>query len=137
MIEAIAPDRVAFVWPEAEPLLRKACDRTGERTTHDVLVSLVSGHAQLWRVHNRAWAVSEIVNYPRKKVANLTLVAGSGAPQWAHELQDAIVQWAKHYQADEVRVVGRRGWLRWLPPHAETSTVITLCLRHSSPPLAS
>ena len=132
MIEAIPPERVAFVWREAEPALKAACDHAGERTTHDVLLALLSGHAQLWRVHNRAWAVSEIVNYPRKKVANLTLVAGSGAPQWAHELQDAIVQWAKHYQADEVRVVGRRGWLRWLPPHAETSTVITLCLRQSS-----
>ena len=124
MIEAITPDRVAFVWPEAEPHLRSACEQAGERTTHDVLVALVTGNAQLWRVHDSAWCVTELINYPRKRVANVSLVGGHGAHTWCRELADTCIQWAKRYQADEIRIVGRRGWLRWFPD-AQVTTVLT------------
>ena len=133
MIEPITPERVPFVWVEAAASLRRACERTGERTTHDVLLALVTGNAQLWRVHDDAWCVTEIVNYPRKKVANVTLVGGRNAKRWCRELADTCIQWAKHYQADEIRIVGRRGWLRWLPEAQET-TVMTWQLLKSAPP---
>ena len=132
MIEAIPPARVQSVWEQAQPILQRACEHSGERTTHDVLMALLSGHAQLWRVHDDAWCVTEIVNYPRKKVANVSIVGGRNAKRWCRELADTCIDWAKRYQADEIRIVGRRGWLRWLPEAQET-TVMTCQLRSSAP----
>lgn len=136
MIEAILPQDVPHVWLDAEPWLRPPCDAAGERTTHDVLIALLTGNAQLWRVHAEAWCVTEILNYPRKRVANVTLVGGNNAQNWCRELADTCMQWAKRYQADEIRIVGRRGWLRWFPQAKET-TVLTLCLSDRSPLLPS
>jgi hypothetical protein len=133
VIEAIRPEAVALVWSDAEPFLHDACEHSGERTTHDVLIQLVTGNAQLWRIHDKAWAVSEVINYPRKKVASITLAGGRDARSWAREFQEVVIKWAKHYQADEIRCIGRRGWLRWRPEQSHETTVIHLCLRPSCP----
>lgn len=126
MIRAFRPEEVAGVWHDAEPQLRRACERMGERTTHDVLVQLVTGNAQLWRVGD-CWFVTEIANYPRKRVAVLSLAGGRFPRHEVREMRAMLYQWAKHYHADEIRVVGRRGWLRYLPEFHET-TVLTACL---------
>jgi hypothetical protein len=128
MIEAVPPERVAFVWADAEAALRKACDRLGERNTHDVLVQLVTGNAQLWNL-GTAWAVTEIATYPRKRVAILTLLGGAFPKHQVREMRDMLHQWARHYRADEIRIIGRRGWLRYLPEMQE-STVLTTCLQY-------
>jgi len=126
MIEAIRPEKVVEVWHEAEPQLKRACERFGERTTHDVLVQLVTGNAQLWKLDD-CWAVTEIANYPRKRVAVLSLCAGTFPVHQVREMREMLHKWAGHYRADEIRIVGRRGWLRFLPEYHET-TVLTLCL---------
>lgn len=126
MIEAIRPEKVVEVWHDAEPQLKRATDLFGERTTHDVLIQLVTGNAQLWKLDG-AWAVTEIVTYPRKRVALLSLCGGAFPFHQARELRDVLYQWARHYHADEIRIVGRRGWLRYLPEFHET-TVLSACL---------
>ena len=131
MIEAIRPEDVVTVWHDAEPQLRRACERLGERTTHDVLVQLVTGNAQLWHVAE-CWFVTEIANYPRKRVAVLSLAGGKFPRHEVREMREMLYRWARHYQADEIRIVGRRGWLRYLPECHET-TVLT-CPLPTIPP---
>lgn len=127
MIEAIRPEKVVDVWHDAEPQLRRAVERTGERTTHDVLVQLVTGNAQLWRI-NDCWAVTEIANYPRKRVAFVSLCGGKFPADQVREMRAMLFQWAKHYHANEIRIVGRRGWLRYFPEFQEM-TVLTCQLQ--------
>lgn len=131
MIEAIHPERVASVWGDAEPRLARACVVMGERTTHDVLCQLVTGNAQLWRVYD-GWAVTEIIPYPRKRVACLSLFGGKFNRHAVREMRAVLYAWAKHYRADEIRVIGRRGWLKFLP-EAHEHTVLTLCLSPPTP----
>lgn len=45
MIEAIKPEDVVKVWADAEPQIARALCLVGERTTHDVLVQLVTCNA--------------------------------------------------------------------------------------------
>lgn len=113
MIETISPEDVVSVWPIAEPELRAACEHGGERTTHDVLCQLVTGNAQLWRVYD-AWCVTEIVRYPRKCVANISLFSGHYHPEHQQDMFCAFSQWAKRYGATHARLSGRRGWARYL-----------------------
>lgn len=127
MIRAFRPEEVVTVWRDAEPELRRACERTGERTTHDVLCQLVTGNAQLWRV-DECWMVTEIATYPRKRVAFVSLCGGKFPDGQMREMREMLYQWAKHYQADEIRIVGRRGWLRYLPDFHEM-TVLTCQLQ--------
>lgn len=125
-VEAIPQWMVERVWHDAEPQLRRACDRTGERTTRDVLAQLMDGNAQLWHCGD-GWAVTQIDNYPLKRVCTLTLFGGKFDFQHAAEMRGVLERWARHYLADEIRIVGRRGWLKLLPDFHET-TVLTLCL---------
>lgn len=131
MIEAIRPECVVDVWHEAAPQLQRALDRTKERTLHDVLVQLVTGNAQLWRVYE-AWAVTEIQIFPRKRAALLSLMGGTFNQDHVREMRDMLYKWAKHYRCDEIRIVGRRGWLKFLPECHET-TVLT-CQLPTIPP---
>lgn len=133
MIECIAPERVPLVWAEAGPQLERACQRFGERSAHDVLCALVTGNAQLWCAHGIAWAVTEVINYPRKRVANVSLVAGRGVRLWANDLREELTRWAKRYQCHEIRLVGRRGWHRLFPDSKQT-TVLSQCLSEPSAP---
>ena len=134
MIEAIHPEQVVEVWQHAEPDISAALARSGEYTAHDMLVKLVTGNAQLWLVYG-AWAITEIQVFPRKRVALLTALGGVFAKDHVREMRDVLYQWARHYQAEEIRIVGRRGWLRYLPECHET-TVLTCSLpRVPSTPL--
>ena len=131
MIDAIRPERVVDVWPEAAPQLQRALDRTKERTLHDVLVQLVTGNAQLWRAYG-GWCVTEIQPFPRKRVALVSLFGGTFDKAHVREMRDVLQQWARHYHCDEIRIVGRRGWLKFLPEF-DHHTVLT-CPLPTIPP---
>lgn len=126
MIEAIPPQRVVDVWREAEPQLRRALERSNERTSHDLLCELVTGNAQLWRIYD-AWAVTSIVNYPRKRVANLTLVAGKFEWSRMDAMFGVLLNWARAMHATEIRIVGRPGWKHYLPDWKQ-ETVLTYAI---------
>lgn len=132
MIQAIRPEKVVTVWQHAEPDIAAALAVTREQTPHDMLVKLVTGNAQLWRVYG-GWAVTEIQNFPRKRVALLTAFGGVFDKDHVREMRDMLYQWARHYQADEIRIVGRRGWLKFLPECHET-TVLTCPIQYPRSP---
>lgn len=126
MIEPIPPERVADVWPQARIQLARACKRGRTRSIHDVLCQLVTGNAQLWRL-DRAWCVTEIVNYPRARVANGTLFAGAFDPAELPEILSAFRAWATAQHATALRIVGRPGWRKFLPDfHCEVELTCSL-----------
>lgn len=126
MIEAIRPEGVADVWQAARSALAQSIAYTGERNEHDLLCQLVTGNAQLWQVYD-GWAVTEIIPYPRRRVACLSLFGGKFNRHAVREMRAVLYAWAKHYHADEIRVIGRRGWLKFLP-EANEYTVLTCSL---------
>lgn len=127
MIEAIKPECVADVWQSARTALALSIAFMGERNDHDLLCQLVTGNAQLWRVYD-GWAVTEIIPYPRRRVACLSLFGGKFNRHAVREMRAVLYAWAKHYHADEIRVIGRRGWLKFLP-EANEYTVLSICLQ--------
>lgn len=115
MIESIPVQEVVKVWPEAEPQLARVMGILGERTTHDVLVQLVTGNATLWRVGG-AWCVTEVVAYPRKRVALASHMGGElGDAHIAHDALPVWKEWARAHGCTELRIAGRPGWKKVFP----------------------
>ena len=132
-VEAIHPERVAEVWPTAEPILRVACERMGLCSTGDLLRQLERSHAQLWHVRG-AWAVTVIVPFERRRIASLELIAGPLDASRVAEMLEAFDVWARAYQADELRVTSLRGFEACLPGW-EATTVWTRAINHHAAPV--
>lgn len=118
MIEPVAAADVPGVWEQARSVLSTPLRVLNERTAHDVLIDLVTGKSQLWHLTGDgadAWAVTEIRDYPRKRVARATLCAGRLARGSVDEMRSAFTSWGSLLGASELRIRGRKGWGRFMP----------------------
>ena len=123
MIEPVAAVDVPSVWEQAAAALRAPLRVLGERNAHDVLIDLVTGKSQLWHLTGDgadAWAVTEIREYPRKRVARATFCAGRLARGSVEEMRNAFTRWGAALGASELRIRGRKGWGRFMPDAAVT-----------------
>jgi hypothetical protein len=118
------------VWPLAEPHLRRALLYSdGEFTLEETHGLIRDGRFQLWL----AWdggtrraigaGVTEIFDYPRKRVCFLVLWA-SEAPRarWLDGLE-TVERWAREQGCDGMRLLGRKGWGRVLSGYRPQYTV--------------
>lgn len=102
------------VWERVIPMLRAAIARLkGTHEEIDVLSSLHTGHLFLWP-GDKAAAVTEIQQYPRKRVCNVFLVGGRGGldeiKEWLKR-GGALEQWAfERWHCDWITYTGRQGW---------------------------
>jgi hypothetical protein len=117
-VEGVPGDGVNKVWSEVEPLLRKALDRgRGEWAATDIHSGILDRSFQLWVAKHsgviRGAGVTQILNYPRLRVCVFTLGGGSQLKfyKWGIHI---IEEWARSQGCDELRIYGRRGWLKTL-----------------------
>lgn len=123
------------VWPLAEPHLKRAMRfADGEFTLDEAQEAVRQGRFQLWLAwdapQGRALGagVTEIFDYPRKRVCFLVLWA-SDAPRaaWLDGL-DAVERWAKEQGCAAMRLLGRKGWARVLDGYRPQYTVFVRSL---------
>lgn len=94
----VLPETMVLSWGVIAPMLEKAIEHNHqEMTLVDVADAIVSEKSQLWvAVQNdipRGAFVTEIVNYPRKKVCRIVLLGGVSFEEWKHLLVD-LENWA-------------------------------------------
>lgn len=95
----------------------------GTHTFDDVEKAINEGIMQLWPASNSA-AVTEIIQYARKKVLNVFLAGGD-----LEEIMNgigAVTEWAKAQGCDSVTLYGRKGWERVLDAHGFNPVMIVL-----------
>lgn len=95
----------------------------GTHTFEDVAELIVSGKAQLWPAQ-RGVAVTEIVEYPRKRVLHIFLAAGEMGQLL--DMIDAAADWGRSQGATSLTMSGRLGWLRVLDKHGFTPLNVTM-----------
>jgi hypothetical protein len=81
-------------------------------TFDDIAGFIASGVMQLWPAR-RGCMVTEIIQYPRKRVLGIVLAAGD-----LDQLQDMgpdVAEWAKAQGCASAMLFGRVGWQRALP----------------------
>lgn len=119
MIEIIAIPAPATVaaWPEAikhlaEPIaLSRGCYEP-----EDVFGYCQKGDMQLWLVAEDeavlAACVTEIVNYPRKRVVRAVFCGGREMSKWLGLMDSTLEGWSKGWGCTGIELLGRRGWSR-------------------------
>lgn len=81
----------------------------GTHTFEDVAQSIVAGHMQAW-VNGGSIAVTEIVNYPRKKVLHGFLAGGK--MREIMEMVPSATEWGRQNGCSSFTLAGRKGWQR-------------------------
>lgn len=115
MIIKVPQEDLHIVWNEVKPLIKKALDDT--YTARDILDGLVKNAFQLfisWEDKVESAVITEVIQYPQKKVCRYFLAGGSNMNNWLEPIQQEIEKFAKYNQCDAIEVAGRKGWLRKL-----------------------
>ena len=95
----------------------------GTHLFEDVEKAINDGIMQLWPAKNSA-AVTEIVQYARKKVCNVFLAGGD-----LDEIiggMDSLTEWARSQGCESVTLYGRKGWERVLDSHGFKPVMVVL-----------
>ena len=115
MIIKVPQEDLHIVLNEVESLIKKALDDT--YTARDILDGLVKNAFQLfisWEDKVESAVITEVIQYPQKKVCRYFLAGGSNMNNWLEPIQQEIEKFAKYNQCDAIEVAGRKGWLRKL-----------------------
>ena len=115
MIIQVPKEDLHFIWNEVEPLIKKALDDT--YTARDILDGLVKNAFQLfisWEDKVESAVITEVIQYPQKKVCRYFLAGGSNINNWLEPIQQEIEKFAKYNQCEAIEIAGRKGWLRKL-----------------------
>lgn len=107
------------------PGLEKALKLGGDtHTVRDVVEMILDNRAQIWIVGN-ALIVTEVLQFPRKRVLRFWLATGNGEDCIA--VSRRVLEWGKEQGCDLAMITGRRGWVRALRDEGwtETMTVLT------------
>lgn len=97
-------------WKRCSPWLEAALEHGfGTHTIDDVWNAVQGGTMQFWPGKDAA-IVTEVTNYPRRKICTVFMAGGS-----LNELlimQNSIAVWAKFHGCDLLQCCGRKGWDR-------------------------
>lgn len=115
MFSAIPSQCLPIVWESVAPLLQKVVDRSTKDCTLEDLYRFISTRdMQLWvwteDTKITACCVTQIVDYPRRKICRVPYVAGKMYKKWIH-CEDKICEWARQNDCSQLEGFCRRGWL--------------------------
>lgn len=81
----------------------------GTHTYSDVYEAIKCGKMQLWPA-SKSCLVTEITQYPRKKVLHIFLAGGD--LEEIKSMQDSVDHWGKLQGCTSMTMTGRRGWTK-------------------------
>lgn len=116
-IMPVPADLVPAIWPSVLPLIERGVEASrGDRLAPDYFDICASGAAQLWLIGKdgavTAICIAEMVQYPRRRVALVDLIAGDGLSEWLPLLDATVGAWGRARGASAIQTGGRPGWSR-------------------------
>jgi len=91
--------------------MERALKHGGELyTLNDIEDAIRTGKMQS-HVKGNTWIITEVHDFPRKRVVNILFVVGELEEAMAAELE--IEEWAKSIGADGLTAIGREGWWKF------------------------
>lgn len=116
--------QLSDTFDQAAPLLQQALDKAnGEYHIQDIRDRVLSGDLQLWAGEGYA-AVTEVLNYPQRRVVLVHLAAGELAP--VLEAEGELCKFAKVVGATGIELIGRKGWTKVLKEHGYRESAVHL-----------
>lgn len=95
----------------------------GTHTFEDVQMMVATGKAQMWPAP-RGVAITEIIEYPRKRVLHVFLAAGE-LDQILDGI-DSVYEWGRTQGCTSLTMSGRFGWQRVLSKHGWKPVLVTM-----------
>jgi len=120
MIHSVPTNLVPDLWPAIEPHVRRALKYHPFMEPDDILESLLLGGLRLFVATKEGgilgFACMEVIQYPRRKVANVLCAGGEQGflSVAVHDLLPVLKSWAAEQDADTFALTGRPGWVRML-----------------------
>lgn len=113
--ERVPAEHILAFWDDCKPFLQRALDKTyGEFTIEDILDNLLEEKEQLHILTKEdqlvGAAVTEVVDYPRRRALRIHLMGGQLLNGTLEALEDHMVLGAKAIDADHIEWIGRPGW---------------------------
>lgn len=116
---AITPDKLIASMADFYPLINDATQYSiGKFGGVDVIRLIMNGTFQLWGAVGdslRGIAITEIVNFPQKKVCRFLCCTGHEASDWIGLIEE-IEAWAVTVGCKSFQAECRPGWERYLKP---------------------
>lgn len=109
-IKGVQVSELNTYWPFAKPLLQKALDQGSDYSINEIYDGLLDRSMQLW-CHEKAALVTAIQSDRRNTFCLLLALGGEALSVWFQHLP-LLEDWAKDQGAKEMRIYGRRAWLR-------------------------
>ena len=119
MIRAYDGQTVHEVWPTVQKWLTDngAKLMRGNDSVEDVKQAIDTNNAQLWIWKTETAlgiVVTQIVQYPRRKVCFIKFGTGYNAKEWAVPIITAIERFAEFSGCGAVEICARPGWIKLL-----------------------
>ena len=86
----------------------------GTHEFEDIVIGIYEQRMQLWPAENSC-LVTELVNYPRKRVLHVFL--GGGNLEEIMGMHSDVIKWAKLQGCSGMTMTGRLGWKKPLAEH--------------------
>src|SRR5262245_47135482 len=115
-------------WNEIEPMLRKSTERTCCYEPIDLLILAGTGQVGIWLCMRGeeldAALVSNVTNYPRRKIWGMLFAGGTKMPAWRDAGVAALDKHARDLACTHVACAGRAGWARAWGGHATGDIIL-------------
>jgi hypothetical protein len=116
-VDIVFKEDINIIFPFIKDYLKGAADYThGRYTVEDIHNDITSGNKQLWVTYEGSKiygaVVTEILNYPQKKVLVLHFTGGIEFDKWHKAILESLKLFAKQQQCDAIEFCGRNGWTK-------------------------
>jgi|TARA_Y100000310_G_C20475682_1_gene712277 hypothetical protein len=125
----VAPSDVSYVWDDVVPLLDKALQYSeGEMTSDDLAPHLDNENLRMWVAMKGneiiACMVTEVIEYPRKKIVRVITLAGKDMDLW-YDFLPLVEGYAVKQGCSALEAWTRKGMTRKLKDWKHSYDIIT------------
>ena len=124
----VEPKDLPPIWDEVSELLGPACERSfGQDTIQTLRASLMSGNEGLFVIEDRSEIIGavtyEVIGYDTGlRVLAINYAGGVAMDSQMAEVMDMFHALKRHFMCDRVRIMGRKGWVRYMKQFGFTDT---------------
>ena len=116
ILRGVQSQEIIDLWDLIMPIMVAACVRSrGKFTAGDIMKAIALQDMQLWLATDGpeicALAVTELVNYPQRRVCRVLIVTGEDRERWIG-YSETISAWAKASGCRGIEALARPGWRR-------------------------
>lgn len=116
-VYGVLSSEIDSVWKECVPHLTRALEYSDNKySLEHIKSSLESRSMQLWvylKDDIKACMVTQLVNYPTKRVCLILFLGGSLMHEWVR-FMNLIEEWARSNRCEAIEIYGRPGWAKVL-----------------------